>query len=74
MRLVDLSDARRDAKPWLPSSDQDVTEGRVFLVDWPGVGERPACDTHGAMARVDPFARIYRCMEMRCGVGGELVD
>ena len=73
-RLVDISDARRAAKPWLPASDADVTDGRVLLVDYPGVGLRPACDTHGAMARVSAVGRLYRCQEERCGVGGEMVD
>ena len=69
--LRDLSDERRAAKPWLPTSDLDVTEGRVI----PGPidsDRRPMCEVHGAMNCIAPpstqdMSRIYRCSE--CGVG-----
>jgi hypothetical protein len=69
MRMVDLPDARREAKPWLPSDDRDVTNGLVI----PGPMGKPACSRHGAMNRVDPVRSIWRCSEFRCGVGAELV-
>jgi hypothetical protein len=70
MTLIDLSDARRDKKPWLPEDDRDVTNGLVtFDADW----QQPRCVLHGAMNRVDPQRKIYRCQEMRCGVGGEII-
>lgn len=68
--LVDLSDDRRGKKPWLPGDDRDVTNGLVILDDW----GKPACVRHGAMNRVDPIRRIYRCQEMYCGVGAKIVD
>lgn len=70
--LLNLPDDRRAAKPWLPDSDRDVTEGRVVRGsrEWDG---RPDCVQHGAMQAVAPpeddEARIYRCMNERCGVG-----
>lgn len=67
--LIDLSDDRRGAKPWLPDDDRDVTAGRVVEDD----DGKPACKLHGAMNRVDPIRRIYRCQEFRCGVGAEVV-
>ena len=67
--LIDLQDDRRDKKPWLPADDRDVTGGLVFE----DVHGKPACFLHGAMNRVDPVRRIYRCQEMRCGVGAEVV-
>lgn len=67
--LTDLQDSRRDKKPWLPADDRDVTGGLVVLDGW----GKPACVRHGAMNRVDPVRLIYRCQEMYCGVGAELV-
>lgn len=67
--LIDLSDARRSNKPWLPADDRDVTAHRV-LRDAAG---RPRCFCHGAMNRVHQFERIYRCSEFRCGVGARVV-
>jgi hypothetical protein len=67
--LADLSDERRAAKSWLPDDDRDATAGRVKLDAW----SKPSCWRHGAMNRVDPIRRIYRCQEMYCGVGAELV-
>jgi hypothetical protein len=66
--IIDLADARRPAKPWLPGDDRDVTGGLVYE-DAHG---KPACLRHGAMNRVDPFRLVYRCQEMRCGVGAEV--
>lgn len=68
--IVDLSDDRRDKKTWLPADDRDVTGGLV-TEDEHG---KPACALHGAMNRVDRHRRVYRCSEMRCGVGAEVVD
>jgi hypothetical protein len=65
--LADLPDARRAAKPWLPADDRDVTNGLVR----PGPDGKPECARHGAMNRVDPYRRFYRCQEMRCGAGAE---
>lgn len=64
--LEDLSDARRLAKPWLPSDDRDVTNNLVIpdSIPWDG---RPVCITHGAMHRIDRDEHLYRCSE--CGVG-----
>lgn len=70
LRLADLQDDRRAAKPWLPSDDRDVTGGLVLA----GPDGKPCCKRHGAMNRVDPFRLVYRCQEMRCGVGAELVQ
>lgn len=67
--LIDLQDERRHNKPWLPADDRDVTSGLV-TEDTHG---KPACIRHGAMNRVDPHRRIYRCQEMYCGVGAEVV-
>jgi hypothetical protein len=67
--LVDLPDARRAAKPWLPADDRDVTGGLV-RADEHG---RPSCVRHGAMNRVDKHRSIWRCSEMYCGVGAEIV-
>ena len=69
MILTDLSDARRAAKPWLPADDRDVTAGRVTI----GPMGKPACWRHGAMNRVDPIRSLWRCSEMYCGVGAEMV-
>jgi hypothetical protein len=66
--IIDLQDSRRDKKPWLPDDDRDVTNGLVFE----GPDGKPECKLHGAMNRVDPARRIYRCQEMRCGVGAEV--
>lgn len=68
--IYDLPDARRDMKPWLPEEygDRDVTAGRVYA---DGHG-KPECWMHGAMNRVDQHERIYRCQEMRCGVGARI--
>jgi hypothetical protein len=66
--IADLSDDRRDKKPWLPADDRDVTNGLV-VADRFG---KPACVWHGAMNRVDPIRRLYRCSEQRCGVGAEV--
>jgi hypothetical protein len=68
--LADLSDERRDKKPWLPADDRDVTGGRVRA----GIDGKPECWRHGAMNRVDRIRRIYRCSEMYCGVGAELLQ
>jgi hypothetical protein len=69
MTVIDLSDERRRNKPWLPEDDRDVTNGLVYADDQ----GRPRCQWHGAMNRVDPIRRIYRCSEFRCGVGAEVV-
>lgn len=66
--VVDLQDDRRDKKPWLPADDRDVTNGLVIT----GTDGKPECRRHGAMNRVDPIRRIYRCQEMYCGVGAEV--
>lgn len=71
-QLLDLSDDRRDKKPWLPEDDRDVSNGLVYLDAW----RKPACYLHGAMHRVSAdrgAVRIYRCSEMRCGLGAQLV-
>lgn len=68
--IADLSDDRRAKKPWLPADDRDVTNGLVFA-DEHG---KPECKVHGAMNRVDPVRRLYRCQEMYCGVGAEVVS
>ena len=60
--LVDLPDDRRAGKA-LPADDRDVTNGLV-VPDYTGL---PSCVTHGAMNRIDPLERIYRCQ--MCGVG-----
>jgi hypothetical protein len=67
--IEDLSDERRPAKKWLPASDRDVSEGRVIM-DRHG---KPECVEHGAMNRIDPNERLYRCMHIWCGVGARLV-
>lgn len=69
MSLIDLSDERRANKPWLPLDDRDVTNGLVFAGD----DGKPRCRDHGAMNRVDPHRRLYRCSETRCGVGAEVL-
>jgi hypothetical protein len=69
MTVIDLSDDRRDNKPWLPVDDRDVTNGLVFADDQ----GRPRCRDHGAMNRVDQIRKLYRCSEFRCGVGAEVV-
>ena len=66
--LLDLSDDRRDNKPWLPDSDQDVTEGRVIKGSLATDG-KPVCILHGAMNCVSPS--VWRCSEFRCGVGAQ---
>lgn len=68
--IVDLSDERRANKPWLPADDRDVT---VNLLVIPGPDGKPRCIWHGAMNRVDPIRRLYRCSEQRCGVGAEVL-
>ena len=70
--IADLQDDRRQAKTWLPfpGDDRDVTNGLVYE-DKHG---KPACWRHGAMNRVDSVRRIYRCSEMRCGVGAEITE
>jgi hypothetical protein len=73
MRLVDLSDERRNQKPWLPQNDgRDVSDGLVYMDDFTA-GRYPACWRHGAIARVSLTPALYRCQEMRCGVGAELI-
>lgn len=67
--IIDLQDGRRANKPWLPGDDRDVTNGLV-LADEHG---KPACARHGSMNRVDPFRSVWRCSEMRCGVGAEVI-
>jgi hypothetical protein len=69
--IIDLQDDRRAKKTWLPhpGDDRDVTNGLVTE----GTDGRPRCWRHGAMNRVDPVRRIYRCSEFRCGVGAEVV-
>lgn len=68
--LLDLEDERRSAKPWLPESDKDVTEGRVVRGSREHDG-KPECVDHGAMHSIAPSAddqhRLYRCST--CGVG-----
>lgn len=66
--VVDLSDERRALKPWLPADDRDVTTGLVV----PTL-DGPRCVLHGAMNRVHPMERFYRCSEQRCGVGAQIV-
>lgn len=74
MTLIDLPDERRDKKPWLPQNDgRDVSDGLVVLDDFTA-GRYPSCWRHGAINRVMAERRVYRCQEMRCGVGAELVD
>jgi hypothetical protein len=68
--LLDLADERRNAKPWLPEDDRDVTNGHVVL-DEHG---KPSCRLHGAMNRVDRHERIYRCTNERCGVGARIEE
>lgn len=68
--ITDLSDARRANKPWLPTDDRDVTNGLV-IEDASG---KPSCIWHGAMNRVNPIEKIYRCQEYQCGVGAQVVD
>lgn len=68
MTVTDLSDERRENKPWLPADDRDVTTGMVLEVD--GL---PHCKSHGAMNRVDPVKSLWRCSEFRCGVGAEVI-
>jgi hypothetical protein len=70
--IIDLQDDRRAQKTWLPypGDDRDVTNGLVHEDKY----GKPACWRHGAMNRVDPFRRIYRCSEYRCGAGAEVVD
>lgn len=65
--LVDLPDERRSAKS-LPADDRDVTNGLVITDSW-GL---PACVAHGAMNRIDPIERIYRCQ--MCGVGARVAE
>lgn len=65
--LEDLDDDRRANKPWLPRDTRDVTN-RLVIADWSRDGHgKPSCVKHGAMHRIDPVERIYRCSE--CGVG-----
>lgn len=72
--LVDLPDERRVAKPWLPQNDgRDVSDGLVFMQDFTA-GRYPSCRRHGAIARVSLIPALYRCQEMRCGVGAELIE
>ncbi|MCA1824471.1 MAG: hypothetical protein LC640_09470 [Frankia sp.] len=68
MAIADLSDARRASKA-LPADDRDVTNGLV-VQDSDG---RPRCLRHGAMNRVHPTERFYRCSELHCGVGAQVV-
>jgi hypothetical protein len=68
-QLIDLSDDRRDKKPWLPADDRDVTNGLVIA----DAGGKPSCARHGAMNRVDAHAQTWRCSEFRCGVGAALL-
>jgi hypothetical protein len=63
--LDDITDDRRSAKPWLPADDRDVTNGLV--TPDPLWGGRPSCVRHGAMNRIDPTEKLYRCQV--CGVG-----
>ena len=66
--IADLPDARRGAKPWLPADDRDVSNGLVTEDAW-GL---PQCHLHGAMNRVHPAERYYRCQEQGCGVGAQV--
>lgn len=72
--ILDLPDARRSAKPWLPADARDVSNRLVVPDPAPfsprSVG-KPRCVTHGAMHRIDPEEYIYRCSE--CGVGARWV-
>lgn len=71
MTMVDLSDERRSKKSWLPQNGgADVTDGLVYQDRW----GKPVCREHGAMNRVHPVERYYRCSEMRCGVGARLLE
>jgi hypothetical protein len=69
--IIDVTDARRNAKTWLPfgGDDRDVTN-KLVTEDKHGY---PRCWRHGAMNRVDAHRRIYRCQEQYCGVGAEVV-
>ncbi len=68
--VTDLPDDRRAVKTWLPQNGgADVTDGLVYEDAW----GKPACVTHGAMNRVMLERRVYRCSEMRCGVGAEVI-
>lgn len=68
--IIDLQDSRRSTKSWLPSDDRDVTNGLVIT----GKDGKPECIRHGAMNRVDKFRSIWRCSEMYCGVGAEMIQ
>lgn len=69
--IIDLPDERRSIKSWLPftGDDRDVTNNLVNE----DIYGKPECWRHGAMNRVDPIRRIYRCQEMYCGVGAEII-
>ena len=63
--IVDVSDARRSAKPWLPASDKDVSEGRVALKEYE-CGVYPACVKHGAMHALTKDCKSVAVFRMRC--------
>lgn len=69
--LEDLPDDRRAGKAGLPADDRDVTNELVVMDPDPRWGGRPSCARHGAMNRVDPVERLYRCQ--MCGVGARWV-
>ena len=67
--IDELSDERRAQKPWLPQDGTgDIANGLVYEDAY----GKPACTWHGAMNRVHPVERIYRCSEQRCGVGARV--
>ena len=73
--LTDLPDDRRSAKPWLRADALDVLHGDVVpdpAVYSPQSLGKPRCWKHGAMHRIDPVERIYRCSE--CGVGARWIS
>jgi hypothetical protein len=69
--LLDLSDERRDKKPWLPQNDgMDVRDGLVMLECYPLLTDAfPACREHGAMLAMTEECHVWRCGEWKCGVG-----
>lgn len=68
--LLDLEDERRNKKPWLPQSGNDVSEGWISLVEYPNLTDYwPACKEHGALLCVAIEGHIWRCGEFECGAG-----
>jgi hypothetical protein len=52
----------------------DLSDARRSAKTWLPADDRDVtAGRHGAMNRVDPVHRYYRCSEMYCGVGARVI-